>query len=99
MTKRSFVKDNSGILLQGAVAITFIILSSIIWLAGALIVGRTFDAFQPWFAISDPRSLILAQNAVNAYGVSIIITDVCFLIWWGLSAQKKESVESSYVPY
>lgn len=92
-------KDNRGILLAGAIAISFIIMSSIIWLAGALIVNRTFDAFQPWFAISDPRALITAQNAVNAYGVSIIIVDLLFLLWWGLSAQKKESVESSAMPY
>jgi hypothetical protein len=99
MKLRNFKKDNKGILLVGAIAITFIFLSSIVWLAGAIVVNRTFDAFQPWFAISDPRALVLAQNAVNAYGVSIVITDVCFLIWWGLSAQKKESQESPMMPY
>jgi hypothetical protein len=91
---RRFHRDRSGIVYQGVIAVSFIFLSSIIWLVGALIVNKTFDAFIPWFAISDPRALIVGQTAVNAYGVSIVVTDVCFLVWWFLSAQKVESVES-----
>lgn len=93
MMKRNFRKNSEGILLAGAIAITFIILSSMVWLAGAVIVNKTFDAFQPWFAISDPRALALAQSAVNAYGVSIVIVDCLLLLWWGLSSQKSESQE------
>jgi len=96
---QNFIKNKDGIILQGAIAISFIIMSSLIWLCGELIVNRVFDAFQPWFAISDPRALILAQNCLNAYAVSIIVTDGCFLFWWFLAASKNESVESSAIPY
>lgn len=99
MRTRNFRQNQEGIILPLAIAISFIIMSSIIWLVGALIVGKTFDAFAPWFAISDPRALIVAQNAVNAYGVSIIVVDILFLVWAGLSAQKRESQESSAMPY
>ena len=61
---------------------------------GALIVNRTFDALAPYFAVGDPRALIAAQNAVNAYGVSIVVIDILFLVWWGISAQRVESEES-----
>lgn len=94
-----FMKDTQGILLAGAIAITFIFLSSLIWILGALIVNKTFDAFQPWFAISDPRALVVAQNAITAYGVSIIPVDGALMLWWFLSAQKKESQESPSYPY
>jgi len=87
------LRSKRGIVLAGVVAITFIFLSSIIWLVGALIVNRTFDALVPYMD-EDPRVLILNQNAVNAYGVSIVIVDVLLLVWWGLSAQKVESQES-----
>jgi hypothetical protein len=99
LTKQSFVKDQKGILLAGAIAITFIILSSIVWLCGALIINKTFDAFMPWLTVADPRALVLSQNALNAYGVSIVITDIAFLVWWGLSASKRESQESPMMPY
>ena len=97
--KRNFVENQQGILLPLAIAISFTIMSSIVWLAGALIVNRTFDAFQPWFAISDPRALILAQTCLNAYSVSILITDGCLIAWWYLSAFKIESQESAAMPY
>jgi hypothetical protein len=99
MTKRFLRKDSNGILLVGIICISFIIMSSLIWLAGALIVSRTFDAFMPWFAVCDPRAQATAQQALNAYGISIIVVDVCFLIYWGVSAQKNESVEGPAFTY
>lgn len=91
--KQSFLRDDSGIIFVGVVAITFIILSSIVWLACALFVNRTFDALLPILLTCDPRALATSQTAVNAFGVSIVVTDVLFLVWWGLSAQKVESQE------
>ena len=52
-------------------AIAFIISSSLIWLVGALIVNQTFDALTPYF-FGDPR-VVGAQNAVNVYGVVIVV--------------------------
>jgi hypothetical protein len=99
MTKRFLRQDSHGILLVGIICISFIIMSSLIWLAGALIVSRTFDAFMPWFAICDPRAQAVAQQALNAYGVSIIVVDICFIIYWGVSSQKNESVEGPAFTY
>ncbi|MFA5365678.1 MAG: hypothetical protein WC325_10910 [Candidatus Bathyarchaeia archaeon] len=93
MSKKSLLKDDSGIIFEGVIAITFIILSSIVWLCCALFVNRVFDAFIPTLLTCDPRALATSQTAVNAFGVSIVIVDVMFLVWWGLSAQKVESQE------
>jgi hypothetical protein len=96
---RRFRNNRNGIILVGVVAICFIVLSSIVWLAGLLIVNKTFDAFGPWFAVSDPRALVVANQALTAYSVSIVVTDVMFLIWWGLASQKRESEESPGMTY
>lgn len=91
---RSIIKDTRAIILPGIIAITFIFLSSIIWLIGALIVNRVFDALYPYSILCDPRVLAIQQSALNAYAVIIVIIDVGLLVWWGLSSQRKESVES-----
>jgi succinate dehydrogenase/fumarate reductase cytochrome b subunit len=91
--KNRLLHDDSGIIFVGVVAITFIVLSSITWLACALVVNRVFDGFLPILLTCDPRALATSQSALNAFGVSIVITDVMFLVWWGLSAQKVESQE------
>lgn len=93
MNLRKFRDDKRGIVLAGIIAISFIILSSIIWLAGALAVNMTFDELSPIIAECDPHVAITAQNAVNAYGVSIVVIDVLLLIWWALVAQKREVVD------
>jgi hypothetical protein len=85
--------NKEGIVKEGIIAISFIVMSSIIWLVGQLIVSKTFDAFMPWFAITDPRVLITANAAMTGYSISIIIVDILFLVWWGLSTQKHESFE------
>jgi hypothetical protein len=90
----SFVVDERGIVAVGVLAITFIISSSLIWLVGALIVNQTFDALVPYFSGADPRGLLAASNAVNVYGVVIVVVDVLLLVWWGISAQRVESEES-----
>lgn len=94
MTRKSFIRDTRALILPGIIAVTFIMLSSILWLVGALIVSRTYDGLLPYIMDSDPRVLAISQSALNAYAVTIIIVDVGLLVWWGLSAQKKESVES-----
>jgi len=38
--------------------------------------------------------LLAASNAVNVYGVVIVVVDVLLLVWWGISAQRVESEES-----
>ena len=94
MRKQSFLGDRRGIIAVGIVAICFIFLSTFLWLIGALIVNRTFDAFVPLFNDSgEPRTLLTGQHAVNAFGVSIVIIDVLLLVWWALSAQRVESQE------
>jgi hypothetical protein len=94
-----FRKNREGIILAGVIAISFIFFSSIVWLVGALVVNRTVDAFLPMLNQCDPRALAVSQNWVNAYGVSIVIIDVLFLVWWGLSSSKKESQEQSDIPF
>jgi hypothetical protein len=91
---KRFIEDKRGIVAVGVLAIAFIISSSMIWLVGALIVNQTFDALVPYFPAGDPRGLYAAQNAVNMYGVMIVVVDVLFLVWWGISAQRVESEES-----
>jgi hypothetical protein len=93
MTQK-LLRNRSGMIVSGIIAIVFIFLSSLIWLMGALVLNKTFDAFGPWFAISDPRALIVSQQAMTAYAISIVIVDVLLLVWWGLSSQKRESQES-----
>jgi hypothetical protein len=91
---KRFVGDRRGIVAVGVLAIVFIISSSLVWLVGALIVNRTFDALTPYFSGADPRGLLAASNAVNVYGVVIVVVDVLLLVWWGISAQRVESEES-----
>jgi type VI protein secretion system component VasK len=91
---RDFRNDKRGILLVGIVTMAFIVMSSLIWLVGALVVNRVFDAFTPLLNAGDPRALIAAQNAVNAYGVSIVVIDILLLVYWAISAQRIESEES-----
>jgi hypothetical protein len=90
---RKLRANKNGILLVGIICIVFIVLSSIIWLVGALILNRVFDAFGPWFAITDPRTLAVSQSALNAYGISTIITDIAFISYWAISTQRQESEE------
>ena len=91
---RSFRNNQRGIVHAGIIAIVFIVLSSIIWIIGALIVNKTFDQLQGIIATCDPQVASISQNAVNGFGVMIVIIDVGLVIWWGLSAQRVESQES-----
>ena len=88
---RSFRKDKRGIVLVGIIAITFIISSSIIGLVGALAVNETADALGPY--ATDQRAINLIESCRNAYIVAIVLVDVLLLVWWGVSAQRKESQE------
>ena len=100
MKLQNFIKDRHGMIFQGVIFIAFFFLSAITWLAGVVIIGKVFVGFQPLLAICDPRAMILAQNALNAYGVSIVITDICLICWYLVSAGKVESVEGpSYAAY
>lgn len=92
---RDFRNDQNGIVLVGVIAISFIIMSSIIWICGALIVNKVFDAVIPYFSVDDTRGLVTAQNTVNTYGVVIVVVDFLLLAWWAISAQRVESVESA----
>lgn len=94
--KRSFRRDRRGIIAVGVVAIAFIFVSTIIWLAGALVVNRTFDAFLPIFNRMDVETRIISEHALNIYGVSILVVDLLLLVWWGLSAQRVERQEYAF---
>ena len=89
-----FINDTSGIIFEGVIAVSFIIMSSMVWLCGEVIVSRVFDGFLPILNLCDPRGLAMVQMYLNAYGVSIVIVDVLFIVWWGLAAGKSESQES-----
>lgn len=90
---RNILKDKRGIILAGIIAIVFIVLSSIVWLCGALIVSLTYDELSPIMAECDERVPIIAEHVLTAYGVSIVFIDVLLLVWWGLSAQKVSSID------
>ncbi len=94
MKRRRFLKDTRAIVLEGVIAIIWIMLSSITWLVGAMIVNRTYDALYSYSVQCDPRVLAIQQSALNAYAVVIVIVDVGLIVWWAISAQKKRSVES-----
>ena len=98
MKLNNFVKDCSGIA-ASIIVISFTIMSSIIWLVGELILNRVFDAFQPILATCQPQALTISQNALDAYGMSIVIVDVLYLVYWNLSAFKSESQESPGVRF
>lgn len=93
-TFKKFMQNRKGIVFEGIIAISFIFFSSIIWLIGALVVNQVFDALMPWFDICDPRALAAAQTNLTAYGVSVVIVDALFIVWWGLSVFKSGSRES-----
>ena len=61
---------------------------------GALAVNRIADAVLPLVGGNSVSALNLIQNARNAYIVAIVLADVCLLIYWGVSAQRKERQES-----
>ena len=96
---QSFLHDKSGIVLVSIVAITFIITSSIIGLVGALAVNQVADALTPYMG-SDVRATNLVLTCRNAYIVSIVLADIMLIIWWAVSAQRRESQENpQYYPY
>jgi hypothetical protein len=90
---RRFRQNQSGIVLVGIICIVFIICSSIIGLAGALAVNKVADALTPYLG-SDVRALNTVTSARNAYIVAVVLVDVLLLVYWGVSAQRKESQES-----
>lgn len=93
MKLRSFKNNKSAMVLPAIIAIVFIFFSSMIWLMGALIISLTHDNLASIIAVCDPRVGGVASNVLNAYGVCIIVVDVLLVVWWGLSAQRKESQE------
>lgn len=93
---KRFLRNKRAIILPGIIAIIWIILSSITWLAGAVIVSRTYDQLQGTIEECNPMVAVISNNALNAYGISIIVLDILFIVWWALSAQR---VESQEVPY
>ena len=96
---RNLIHDTSGIILVSVVAITFIITSSIIGLVGALCVNQVADALTPYMG-SDVRAINLVETCRNAYIVSIVLADIMLIIWWAVSAQRRESQENpQYYPY
>jgi hypothetical protein len=91
--------DSSGIILVSIIAVTFILTSSIIGLVGALCVNQIADALTPYLG-SDVRATNLVLTCRNAYIVSIVLADVMLIIWWAVSAQRRETQESpQYYPY
>lgn len=92
-------QNNQGIVLAGIIAITFIVLSSMIWVVGAIIVSRFNDGFLPFMtSLGDPRVTTVASMAMTAYGWAIVPVDVGLIVWWALSASKKESQEYNDIP-
>ena len=89
---RNFRDNRSGIVLIGLICIVFIVTSSLIGLVGALAVNRIADALSP-FTSGDIRATALVETARNAYILSIVLVDITLLVYWAVSAQRKESQE------
>jgi hypothetical protein len=95
---RNLKEDKSGILLEGLITIVFVISSSIIGLVGALAVNRIADALTP-FISNNVQALALVQNCRNAYIVGVVLVDISLIVYWGVSAQRKERQESPMPVY
>ena len=91
-TLRQFKNNKQGLVLVGLICIVFIFATSIIGLVGALCVAKVADALTP-FVSDNTEALNVVTNARNAYIIGIVICDISFLAYWGVSAQRKGSVE------
>jgi hypothetical protein len=98
MNHKNLLTDKKGFVLVSAIAITFIFVTSIVGLVGALSINRIADAVQPYLG-SDVRAINLVEQCRNAYIVSVVLADVMLIIWWGVSAQRRESQESPRAYY
>ena len=95
-TLRDFKDNKQGIVLVSLIVIVFITVTSIIGLVGALAVNKIADDVVamniPGFS-NNIQALNLVQTARNAYIIAVVLTDVMLLVYWAVSAQRKESQE------
>ena len=98
-SKRNFKRNTEGLVLVSIIAIVFLFCINIIGLVGALTVNQIADAVTPDVG-SDVRAYDLVQNCRNVYIVTVVLADVLMLVWWAVSAQRKESQEApQFFPY
>lgn len=90
---KEFKNNKQGFVITSIVVISFLVLSCIIWAVGALVIMRFYDGIEPLIATLDPQVEITSQAALTAYSGCIVVVIVCFLVYWGISTQKKESYE------
>ena len=88
-----FRNDRRAILLEGLLAVAFIGASSIIGVIGALMINRIADAVQPFIA-DNVDALGVVESARNTYIIGVVLTDIALLVYWGVSAQRKERQSS-----
>jgi len=90
--KNSLIEDKRGILMQGIIAVVFITASTLLWLICALILNRVADSMSAYTS-ADPHVALISANTVNTFGVVIVVVDGLLILWWGLSAFRKERQE------
>ena len=94
---RNFRRNQTGLVLVSIVAITLVFALAIIGLVGMLSANRIADAITPYMG-PDVRATNLIQECRNALAVSVVLSIVMVLVWWAVSAQRRESQENA-MPY
>jgi uncharacterized BrkB/YihY/UPF0761 family membrane protein len=95
--KRDFRRNQKALVLVSIVAIVLVFAIAIIGLVGMLSANKIADAILPYMG-SDIRASNLVQECRNALAISVVLSIVMVLIWWGVSAQRRESQEAP-LPY
>jgi branched-subunit amino acid ABC-type transport system permease component len=95
--QNNLVTDKRGILMEGMIAIVFIIASSLTWLVGALILNQYLDSVAP-YTDKFPQASVLSMNVRNSFGIVIVVVDGLLLFWWGLQSFRRERQEYESPP-
>jgi hypothetical protein len=98
MTK-TFKDNKEGFVLVSVICIVLIFSIAIIGLVGLLSVNRIADAVAP-FVVGDIRATNLVAQCRTSLVVGIVLSIVLVIVYWAVSAQRRESQESpqTYFP-
>ena len=93
-----FRSNNEGFVLVSVICITLIISLAIIGLVGMLSVNRIADAVAPFLG-HDVRAANLVAQCRTSLAVGVVLSIVMVLVYWAVSAQRRERQESpKYFP-
>jgi uncharacterized membrane protein len=90
---RNLFANKEGFVLVSVVCITLIISIAIIGLVGMLSVARIADAVAPFLG-HDVRAANLVAQCRTSLVVGVVLSIVMVLVFWAVSAQRRETQES-----